>query len=120
MTACEIGKAGHFMRGFVGPGHAHEIQECYRAMVNECLQRRCTRMLIVGKASGDAFIHLAVRDAIRAMALAGVPAEFRLAFVAENAELIAVYDTAVVEAQRHGIDARRFFDEKTAGQWLES
>jgi hypothetical protein len=117
---CDIGAAGAHIRGFVASGVAHEVQECYRAIVNECLQRSCQRALIVGVARGDAFTHLAVRDAIRSMAIAGVPQGFRLAFVALSAELIAVYDAAVVEAQRRGIDARRFADEKAAAQWLDA
>ena len=54
------------------------------------------------------------------MALAGVPADFRLAVVADTANLIAVYDTAVVEAGRLGIDAKRFMNEQDAARWLES
>ncbi|HEX9431269.1 MAG TPA: hypothetical protein VF936_00655, partial [Burkholderiales bacterium] len=104
----------------VGPGLATEVQECYRAFVNECLTRQCARALVVGYADLDPFYHLAARDALRAMALAGVPANFRLAFVAKTGGLIAVYDTAVVEASRLGIEARRFITEDDAERWLAS
>ena len=52
------------------------------------------------------------------MALAGIPAQFRLAVVARNVLLIAVYDVVVVAARRHGMGARRFQDEKDAVRWL--
>jgi hypothetical protein len=42
------------------------------------------------------------------MALAGMPAGFRLALVARNAALIAIYAAVVVEASRRGLAARRF------------
>jgi hypothetical protein len=115
---CEIRPAEHFLRVFVGAGLAHEVQECYRAFVNECLQRQCQHALVVGESGADAFAHLAARDAIRSMVVAGVPPGFRLAFVAGDAGMIAVYDAAVVEARRNGMDARRFADEKAAEQWL--
>ena len=50
--------------------------------------------------------------------LAGVPADFRLALVAKSATLIAVYDAAVVEAGRLGLQARRFQTEEEAKRWL--
>jgi hypothetical protein len=117
---CDIDQGPSYLRGRVGPGLADEVQECYRAIVNECLQRHCTRALIVGRARVDAFNHLALRDALRAMSMAGLPPEFRIALVAETPDLIAIYDTAVVEAGRCGIDARRFLAIADAERWLES
>jgi hypothetical protein len=104
----------------VGPALSDEVQDCYHAFANECLTRTCSRVLIVGNAKIDAFSHLALRDVLRSMALAGIPAGFRLAVVADTANLIAVYDTAVVEASRLGIDAKRFMTEQDAARWLES
>jgi len=63
-------------------------------------------------------VHLAGRDALRSVALGGMPAGFRLALVAETPALIAIYDTAVVEAGRLGIEARRFTGEHDAVCWL--
>lgn len=117
---CDIRPADHHVRAFVGAGLAHEVQECYRSFVNECLQRQCRRALIVGESGADAFVHLAARDAIHSMVVAGVPAGFRLAFVAADSGMIAVYDAAVVEARRNGMDARRFLDEKAAEEWLSA
>ena len=75
-------------------------------------------MLLIGIATIDPFYHLAGRDALRSLALAGVPADFRLALVAKSATLIAVYDAAVVEAGRLGLQARRFQTEEEAKRWL--
>jgi len=117
---CDIAQTEGHIRVAVGPGLAIEVQECYRTFVTECLTRQCARALIVGIADLDPFYHLAARDALRAMALAGVPANFRLALVAMTPSLIAVYDTAVVEASRLGINARRFMTEDDAARWLGS
>jgi hypothetical protein len=117
---CDIRPANHHVRAFVGAGLAHEVQECYRSFVNECLQRQCQRALIVGESGADAFVHLAARDAIHSMIVAGVPAGFRLAFVAGDPGMIAVYDAAVVEARRNGMEARRFSDEAAAKEWLST
>jgi acetyl-CoA acetyltransferase len=97
---------------------ASEVQERYRAIVNECLQQQTARALIVGGASVDAFYHLALRDALRAMSVAGVPPRFRIALVAETPDLIAIYDAAVMEAERCGIEARRFQTAEEAERWL--
>src|SRR6267378_389020 len=88
---CEIDHAERYLRATVGPGLADEVQECYRALANTCLVRQCNRVLVIGIATIDPFYHLAGRDALRSIALAGVPADFRLALVAKSAMLIAVY-----------------------------
>jgi len=117
---CEIDQDDHCLRATVGPGLAEEVQECYRMLANECLVRQCKRILVIGMATIDPFYHLAGRDALRSIALAGVPADFRLALVAKSPMLIAVYDAAVVEAGRLGLDARRFITEEEAERWLRS
>lgn len=115
---CEIGTVEDCVRVSVGPGRASEIQKCYEEWACECVARQCPAALLVGTADGDPFAHLAARDAIGSIILAGVPAGFRLAVVARNAPLIAVYDAVVVAAQRRGIEARRFRDEAEARAWL--
>lgn len=119
-AGCAIGQDDRYLRATVGPGLADEVQECYRTLANECLVRQCNRVLVIGVATLDPFYHLAGRDALRSLALAGVPADFRLALVAKNATLIAVYDAAVVEAGRLGLEARRFMSEEEADRWLKS
>jgi hypothetical protein len=115
---CAIDEAAGCIRAHVGPGLADQVQECYRAFVHECLQRQCRRALVVGTAKSDAFNHLALRDALRSMSVAGLPPAFRIGFVALTPQLIAVYDAAVVEASRCGITARRFLSEAEAQRWL--
>jgi hypothetical protein len=119
-SACAIALNDGVLRVQVGPGLPDEVQQCYRAIANECVTRNCERLLIVGSSNIDAFSHLALRDVLRAMALAGLPAGFRLAAVAETASLIAIYDAAVVEAARHGIESRRFMAEEEALRWLSA
>jgi hypothetical protein len=120
---CDIGEAEltndvRYIRAVVGPGLAVDVQQCYRHFIHECLQRGTTRALILGKSKWDPFYHLALRDALRSMSVAGLPAGFRLALIADSADLIAVYDAAMVEAQRLGIEARRFRTETDALAWL--
>ena len=117
-AGCRIDHTKDQLRVEVGPALPDEVQECYRALATECVTSACVRVLVIGNAAVDAFSHLALRDALRAMALAGVPAGLRLAVVAVTANLIAVYDTAVIEAGRLGIDARRFITEEDAARWL--
>jgi len=117
---CEIDQQHGYLRATVGPGLADEVQECYRVLATECLTRQCRRVLVIGLATIDPFYHLAGRDALRSLALAGVPADFRLALVAKSATLIAVYDAAVIEAGRLGLDARRFMTEEEADRWLKA
>jgi len=117
---CDIDQAAGYIRATVGPGLAQQVQECYRSFVIECLQRHCTRALICGTATVDAFYHLALRDALRSMSQAGLPDGFRLALIAVTPDLIAVYDAALVEAGRCGIEARRFLNEADAQGWLAS
>jgi len=117
---CGIERTGERLRVAVGPALPDEVQECYRAVANECVIGGCNRVLIVGNAKIDAFSHLALRDVLRSMALAGVPVGFRLAVVADTSNLIAVYDTAVIEGGRLGIDVRRFMTEADGARWLES
>lgn len=115
---CEIAMGESHLRALVGPGLAPSVQECYHELFNVCVQRRCQRVLVIGRSKWDPFFHLAARDALRSIALAGLPAGFRIAFVPLTAGLIAVYDAAVVEAARLGIAARRFADEADAARWL--
>lgn len=84
----------------------------------ECLRGTCHRVMVLGEARIDPAAHLAGRDALRSLALAGMVPGFRLAFVALTPNLIDIYDDAVLEADRLGIDARRFGSEDEAARWL--
>ncbi len=118
--ACSIEEGPLYLRCAVGPGQPHEIQDCYRSLAAELLQRKGKRVLVVGASDGDSFVHLAGRDSLRALSVAGVPPSFRLALVAATPDMIAIYDSAVVEAARCGILAKRFRTEKEAERWLSA
>jgi hypothetical protein len=120
IEGCEIGRKDRDLRAVVSSRRAEDVQRCYRAVATECVAGQCRRMLVIGYSVSDAFVHLAGRDALRSLALAGVPDGFRLALVAATADLIAIYDTAVVEASRLGFEARRFTSEEDAVRWLAS
>jgi hypothetical protein len=117
---CAITRESSWLRATVGPGLADEVQECYRALANECLRGECHRVLVLGIAKFDPSAHLAGRDALRSLAIAGVAEDFRLALVALTPDLIAIYDVAVLEAERLGINARRFMAEEDAKLWLSA
>jgi hypothetical protein len=118
--ACTIEEAQLYLHCAVGPGQPHEIQECYRTLAAEVLLRKGKPVLVVGASGGDSFVHLAGRDSLKALSVAGVPSSFRLAFVAATPDMIAIYDSAVVEAARCGIQAKRFRTEEEAEAWLRS
>ncbi len=117
---CDIAIEDRWLRANVGPGLADEVQECYRSVVNTCITHQCRCVLVVGTSGIDAFAHLAARDTLRSMTLAGLAKGFRLALVAETPDLIAIYDATVLEAQRVGIEARRFRTVEEAEQWLSA
>ena len=119
-SCCEIGEEAHYLRCRVIPGQTHEVQDCYRTLAAECLVRKGKSLLIVGVGGSDSLVHLAGRDALRALALAGLPPGFRLALVAVSEDMASVYDTCVREAAQYGIQARRFHTEAQAAAWLST
>jgi ABC-type hemin transport system substrate-binding protein len=120
LHGCEIDRKDAELRAVVSGRRADDVQNCYQAIAMEVIRHQCRRVLVVGRSTADAFVHLAGRDALRSVALAGVPPAFRLALVAATADLIAIYDTAVLEAGRLGITARRFTSDGEALAWLAS
>lgn len=117
---CVIEDRPHYLRCAIGPGLPQEIQECYRALAAECMRQQGKPILIIGEGGDDSFIHLAARDSIKAIAVAGVPPKFRLAMVAATPDMVAIYESAILEAQRCGFQAKRFSTEKEAAAWLEA
>ena len=117
---CEIGTAEGICRAFVGPAQASRVRQCYEDWACACVLGEFRKALLIGRSDSDAFTHLAARDAIASMVLAGIPADFRLAVVALSANLIAVYDAVIVEANRRGLQARRLLNEAEASKWLHA
>jgi hypothetical protein len=117
---CVIDDSPQYLRCVVGPGLPSLIQECYRNLAAESLHRQGKRILVIGTGGGDTAVHLAGRDSMRAIALAGVPPGFRLAVVAATPDMVDVYDTAILEASSCGMQARRFDTEDEAAAWLRA
>ena len=90
---CVIDDGPQYLRCVVGPGLPSLIQECYRNLAAECLNRQGKRILVIGAGGGDSAVHLAGRDSMKAIALAGVPPGFRLAVVAATPDMDEVYET---------------------------
>ena len=93
---CVIDDSAQFLRCVVGAGMPHQIQECYRTLAEECLRRQGKRVLVIGSGGGDPAVHLAGRDAMKAIAIAGVSPDFKLAVVAATADMVDIYDTAIL------------------------
>src|SRR3954464_13657337 len=87
-AGCEIFEHPGYLRASVGPGLADEVPGCPRALAATCITRSCRRVLVIGYASLASFYHLAGRDALRSIALAGVPVDFLLTHLAMHAGLI--------------------------------
>jgi hypothetical protein len=115
---CSIVQEGRYLRANVGYGRRDEVLECYRTIAVLALQHKFTRVLVVGKASGDAVSQLAARDAVIALADFGVPAGFRIAFVALTHETLNAYLHAEIAATDRGIRAKVFRGEEEALRWI--
>jgi hypothetical protein len=117
-SECSIVHEGRCIRANVGGGRHDEILECYQTLVVLALKQKFTRVLIIGTGSGDAMSHLAARDAVIALAKFGVPAGFRIAFVALTQETLNGYRHAEIAATERGIRARVFDREAEAMRWI--
>jgi hypothetical protein len=115
---CEVHGAGVFLRAQIRRAHVHEVQECYRTMAVECIRRGCTRVVVVASESDDVHAHGALHDALCSLAVAGLPAGFRMALVTHSRNIRRIYDAVIAEAAKYGIEARQFADEPTAVAWL--
>ena len=67
---CVIDDGPQYLRCVVGPGLPSLIQECYRNLAAECLNRQGKRILVVGASGGDSAVHLAGRDSMKVSRLA--------------------------------------------------
>lgn len=113
---CSIQSTGNMVRATVGPGDAAEIQDCYRAIAVFCIQSQ-VRCALVVSGDGEATDHLALKDGMSCVAMAGLPQDFRLALVA-TPETQAVYALAEEAARHSGIKAKLFQTEEEAVSWL--
>jgi hypothetical protein len=115
--SCTVQDAGEFVQVLVGPAPSPSIRECYRDLVSLCTQHRIPRALLISS-DGDATGHAAMREAIDAMAAAGLGPDFRLAMVAQPPQVFSVYQSAEKVAAGKGLAARAFRTRREAVEWL--
>ena len=114
---CTVDHVGQLIRARVEGGTNSQILECYRALASLALQHKFDRVLVVG-AGGDPHAHLGARDAIVAFSEIGVPAGFRLAFVAHSDATLNGFRHAEVEARNRGLRVKLLRNESQAIAWL--
>jgi hypothetical protein len=114
---CRIDHAGRYVRADVGDGSASEVQECYRTLASLALEHKFTRVLVVGIGQ-DSHSHLTARDVVIAFDVIGVPAGFKVAFVAKTDATLNGFKHAEYAAKERGLRAKVFRDEDAAVEWL--
>jgi len=101
-----------------GRGTATELAAIYRDLADFCIERQIRRVL-VKPSDGNAAEEHALRRALTTMVLAGLPAEFKLALVAEGGRIAARYRDTERDLCIAGVDARMFETEDSATRWLD-
>ena len=115
---CKIDHAGQYVRADVGDGTtSNEVQECYRTLASLALEHKFTRVLVVGIGQ-DSHSHLTARDVVIAFDVIGVPAGFKVAFVAKSDATLNGFKHAEYAATERGLRAKVFRDEDAAIRWL--
>lgn len=101
---------------------AHELSPLYRALALECVAKQPVRMLVSAaqSAKGDPNDHLALRDALTLMVMAGLPPAFRVALVADAPGLRRSFLSLVLDLKQLGVTAAVCEDENEAWGWLGS
>lgn len=94
-----------------------EINELYRALAVTCLERQIARVLVIAGDDEPAG-ERALRDALTAMILVGIPDDMRLALVAALPRVAQTYRHAERDFSAAGIATRLFENEVDAAQWL--
>lgn len=118
-TDCSFRKVGDYLRAEVGARlGAHEVEDCYRVLATVVIEHRQSLVLVVGVGAEHPHSHLSARDALIAMHEIGVPAGFRIAFVALSDATRNSYLHTELEARKRGIRAHVFEREDDAVRWL--
>jgi hypothetical protein len=95
-----------------------EVQAIFRDLAVYCIEKQIRRVLV--KPGDDDYVgERALRVALTTMILAGLPAEFRLALVAESARIATRYHYTERDLCTAGVDAKMFDSEAGATRWLE-
>src|SRR5258708_29892282 len=100
-----------------GLSSAAELQSTYRAFAVLCIKNQITRALVKAIDSDPAGEH-ALRDAFTMMLLAGIPAGWKLALVADTPAGEARHRDAQRDLTMAGGDPRPFATGQEAPSWL--
>lgn len=94
-----------------------EVSELYRMLAVECVEKQIDRVLVKA-ANCSPEGHLALRDALTVMILAGIPSGFRLAMVTDMARVQHLFLELQGDLRRLSIHLALFTDEANAVEWL--
>jgi hypothetical protein len=100
-----------------GRGTATEVAAIYRDLAVLCIERQLRRVL-VKISDDDPAGERCLRNALTTMVLAGLPAEFRIALVANGERIEARYRNTARDLSMAGVDAKLFETEDGAARWL--
>jgi hypothetical protein len=101
-----------------GRGTATEIGAIYRDLAVLCIEKQIRRVLVKPRDDEDPAGERCLRNALTTMVLAGLPAEFRVALVAETRRVVARYRDTERDLCLAGIDTKMFDSEDAAARWL--
>jgi hypothetical protein len=101
-----------------GRGTATEVAAIFRDLAVFCIEKQIRRVL-VKPGDDDPVGERCLRNALTTMVLAGLPAEFRIALVAESARVVARYRNTERDLCTAGVDAKIFETQNAATRWLD-
>lgn len=97
---------------------AQETAEFLSAVAEQCIQRRCYRVLISVHSSKPIFT--VERYGLSSFIELALKHSGQFALLADSRESRIAQEYAVMVARLRGVNVRTFRDEMTAGKWLES
>ena len=95
-----------------------ELSQLYRDFAVACVEKQVSRVLLRAR-HGTLEAHLALRDAMTVMLLAGIPSGFRIGFVADRPTAAEALAALGEDLRRLGIAAALFDSEEPALAWLK-
>jgi len=97
---------------------ATEVAAIYRDLAVLCIEKQ-VRRVVVRPADDDPAGERALRVALATMVRAGLPAELRIALVANNERIEARYRNTERDLCMAGVEAKIFETQHTATRWLD-
>lgn len=121
-TTATTGSVGRFiseptgcLRLEISKDGQNELDEVCRSLAVICVSRQVRRVLLVAEQGHAEHV---LREALSTMLLAGIPADFRLALVADSCAIADCYRQVMGDLKLAAVDARMFADEDEALGWL--